>query len=202
MSTTDVSILMANDAPNTPNNTPHTQYTLSQAEFFHGLANRLIYSRFYTWLYLGMALLSVVSIILSLTEECQSAGFIILEIIINTVMIAEVVTRFVALGKLYWNSIYNIIDIILVLLCIITLVLIIKGDCSHKGEEIVDLILIIVRNIMQFGRLIMMLRKNGKNRKARNATVDFSNIRESNPSMDFDSISNNAFLITDDDDDI
>ncbi|CAG8746311.1 15157_t:CDS:2 [Gigaspora margarita] len=125
MSTTDVSILMANDAPNTPNN--------------------------------------------------QSAGFIILEIIINTVMIAEVVTRFVALGK---------------------------GDCSHKGEEIVDLILIIVRNIMQFGRLIMMLRKNGKNRKARNATIDFSNIRESNPSMDFDSISNNAFLITDDDDDI
>ncbi|CAG8698784.1 8596_t:CDS:2 [Dentiscutata erythropus] len=156
MSTTEVSVLMTNDTPITPSNTSHTQYTLSRAEFFHGLANRLIYSRFYTWLYLGMALLSVVSIILSFTEECQSTGFIILEIIINTVMIAEVVTRIVALGKKY-HAIWKV---------------------NHDVKKVCNFY------------------------KSRNATIDFSNVRESNPSMDFDSISNNAFLITDDDDDI
>jgi len=49
--------------------TPRTQHSLSRKEIVHGIANRIIYSRFYTWLYSGMALLSVVSIFLSATEE-------------------------------------------------------------------------------------------------------------------------------------
>ncbi|RHZ77655.1 hypothetical protein Glove_174g176 [Diversispora epigaea] len=187
MSTTvdSTTILMSGDNGNdsNPNNSPHTQYTLSRSEVVRGIANRIIYSRFYSWLYLGMALLSAVSIVLSLIEECQTIGFIILEIIINIVMIGEVTTRFLALRKIFWKSLYNIIDIILVMLCVITLILILKGGCLHKGEEIFDLTLLIVRNLVQFGRLIVMLRKKEVNRKARNATVDFNNVRESNDSF-------------------
>ncbi|CAG8766115.1 12503_t:CDS:2, partial [Funneliformis caledonium] len=136
----------------------------------------------------------------SLTERCPTLGFIILEIIINTVMIVEVGTRFLALGKLFWNSIYNIFDIILVALCIITLLFIIGGGCSHKGEEIIDSILLIARNLIQFGRIFVMLRKNKKNRKTRNATVDFSNVRDPSVSMDVDSMDHGPFLLDDEDD--
>ncbi|CAG8690761.1 2258_t:CDS:2 [Funneliformis mosseae] len=197
MSHTDTTILINNSNPPI---TPHTQYSLSKKEVVHGIANRIIYSRFYTWLYLGMALLSSTSIILSLTERCPTLGFIILEIIINTVMIVEVGTRFLALGKLFWNSIYNIFDIILVALCIITLLFIIGGGCSHKGEEIIDSILLIARNLIQFGRIFVMLRKNKKNRKTRNATVDFSNVRDPSVSMDVDSMDHGPFLLDDEDD--
>ncbi|CAH1764525.1 4749_t:CDS:2 [Entrophospora sp. SA101] len=49
--------------------TSNTQYKLSRSEVVHGIANRIIYSRFYTWLYLGMAILSFTSIVLSFVEE-------------------------------------------------------------------------------------------------------------------------------------
>jgi hypothetical protein len=101
-------------------------------------------------------------------------------------MIVEVVTRLLALGKLFWKSIFNIVDISLVLLCVITLLFIISGGCSHKGEEVFDLILLVVRNFVQFGRLIVMVTRNKENRKARNATVDFTNVRDPSVSIDID----------------
>jgi len=200
MSATDTTFLVDNvrGTSNSPN-TPRTQHSLSRREIVHGIANRIIYSRFYTWLYLGMVLLSVVSISLSLTNECQTTGFLILEVIINTVMIAEVITRFLALGKLFWKSVYNIIDITLVVLCITTLLFIIDGGCSHKDEEVFDLVLLASRNLIQIARLFAMLRKNKKNIDARNATVDFSNVRAPSVSMDIDSAGNGAFSLNVDD---
>jgi hypothetical protein len=53
----------------------------------------------YICLYLGMAGLSVTTVILSLTEECPGLPFYILEVIVNTSMILEVGVRFVAFGK-------------------------------------------------------------------------------------------------------
>ncbi|RGB32892.1 hypothetical protein C1646_762346 [Rhizophagus diaphanus] len=185
---------------NSPN-TPRTQHSLSRKEIVHGIANRIIYSRFYTWLYLGMVFLSVFSIVLSLTNECQTTGFLILEVIINTVMIAEVITRFLALGKLFWKSIFNTIDIILVILCITTLLFIIDGGCSHKGEEVFDLVLLVLRNIIQIGRLLVVLRKNKRNIKARNATVDFNNIRDSSASVDIDSADHGVYFLNVEDED-
>ncbi|KAG9295498.1 hypothetical protein G9A89_013527 [Geosiphon pyriformis] len=183
--------------------TPVTQYSLSRAEAVHGLANRILYSRFYTWLYLGMALLSTISIILSIKEKCPSVWFIILEFIINFAMIAEVMTRFLALRQLFWKSIYNVVDITLVFLCVLTLIFIWAGGCSkgRRSEEIFDTILLVVRNLIQFGRLIIMLKKNRKNRSTRNARIDFSDIRAPSMSMDIDSLSHGAFSLTDDEDD-
>jgi len=46
-----------------------------------------------------MASLSTTTVILSLQDGCPGFAFYILEIIINTAMIAEVSIRFVAFGK-------------------------------------------------------------------------------------------------------
>lgn len=46
-----------------------------------------------------MAALSITTVVLSLKDGCPTLAFYILEIIINTAMIAEVAVRFLALGS-------------------------------------------------------------------------------------------------------
>lgn len=74
-------------------------YALTRKEITTGLANRFVHSRTYIFLYLGMAALSVTTIVMSLTDGCPGMTFYILEVIINVAMIAEVSIRFVAFGR-------------------------------------------------------------------------------------------------------
>jgi hypothetical protein len=79
--------------------TTRSIYALTREEIARGLANRFVHSRTYIFLYLGMAALSVTTVVLSLTDGCPGLAFYILEIVINTAMILEVGIRFVALGR-------------------------------------------------------------------------------------------------------
>lgn len=74
-------------------------YALTRKEITHGIANRFVHSRTYIFLYLGMAALSITTVVLSLQDGCPGLAFYILEIIINTTMIAEVSIRLVAFGN-------------------------------------------------------------------------------------------------------
>lgn len=74
-------------------------YALTRQEITKGLANRFVHSRTYIILYLGMAALSVTTVVLSLVDGCPGLPFYILEIIINVAMILEVGVRFVAFGR-------------------------------------------------------------------------------------------------------
>lgn len=77
-------------------------YSLSRPEIAKGLANRLVHSRAYALLYLGMASASAATVLLSLTTkrgECPPLSFYILEIVVNTAMVAEVSVRLVAFGS-------------------------------------------------------------------------------------------------------
>lgn len=46
-----------------------------------------------------MAALSVTTVVMSLSDGCPGIPFYVLELIINTAMIAEVTIRFVAFGR-------------------------------------------------------------------------------------------------------
>lgn len=74
-------------------------YSLTRSEILRGVANRFVHSRTYIFFYLGMAALSVTTVILSLTDGCPGLPFYILEVIINAAMILEVGIRFLALGR-------------------------------------------------------------------------------------------------------
>ena len=74
-------------------------YALTRQEITRGIANRFVHSRTYIFLYLGMAALSITTVILSLQDGCPGLAFYILEFIINVTMIAEVSVRFVAFGR-------------------------------------------------------------------------------------------------------
>ncbi|KAI8577824.1 hypothetical protein K450DRAFT_250212 [Umbelopsis ramanniana AG] len=142
-------------------------------------ANRFIYSRFHIFLYLVLALLSLLSLILSLNEVCPSPSLIALEYAINSAMVIEVFIRAVANGRAFFHSYYNAVDIILLLLCIVTLVLITTG-CSNaqRDEAIIDTILLTLRNIVQVFRFAAMIQRNKRTMDSRTTKVDFTGLQQ------------------------
>lgn len=158
-----------------------------------------------------MAALSITTVVLSLKDGCPTLAFYILEVIINTAMIAEVVVRFLALGSVritlnilhgllhrtltdvllracwtlmnncmelgastllwywvvlepeqqFWKYPFNIFDLIVTTFCVLTLLVIVFNGCgtASKEEEILDTLLLVARNILQFGRLATVVRQ-------------------------------------------
>ncbi|KAJ1986788.1 hypothetical protein H4R33_003167 [Dimargaris cristalligena] len=166
-----------------------TPYHLSARDVFNAAANQLLYSRFYTYFYILLGVLSLISLIVALSEKCPSTGFIILESIICFAMVVEVTTRIVALGKIYWNSALNIIDLVLVFLCIILLVLLSTGcSAASSSEELFNTVILLLRNCVQISRVGMMIRQNQRHMDARDVTVQFSTTadRHSGEDRDFE----------------
>ncbi|CAA7265944.1 unnamed protein product [Cyclocybe aegerita] len=169
------------DTPNGPEPPVATRsiYALTRKEITRGLANRFVHSRTYIFLYLAMAMLSVTTIVLSLTDECPGVAFFVLEVIINTSMILEVGIRFVALGKQFWKSPFNVVDLILTLFCAVTLLVLVFAKCGSgsKEEEIFDTLLLVARNVLQFGRLAAVMRQSGQSIFSRPKPIDINTAR-------------------------
>ncbi|KAJ7704224.1 hypothetical protein B0H14DRAFT_2676807 [Mycena olivaceomarginata] len=154
-------------------------YALTRSEVTKGLANRFIHGRTYIFLYLGMAALSVTTVILSLTDGCPGLAFYILEVIINTSMILEVGIRFVAFGRQFWKSPFNVVDLILTVFCALTLLVLAFAKCgsTSKEEELLDTFLLIARNVLQFGRLAAVMRQSGQSIFSRPKPIDINAAR-------------------------
>lgn len=164
-------------------------YALTRKEITRGIANRFVHSHTYIFLYLSMAALSVTTVVLSLSDGCPGLSFYILEIIINTSMILEVGVRFVAFGWQFWRSPFNVLDLILTFFCAITLLVITFAGCGagSKEEELLDTLLLIARNVLQFGRLAAVMRQSGQSIFSRPKPIDISAIRRAGyTSLDYD----------------
>jgi hypothetical protein len=128
-----------------------------------------------------MAALSVTTVVLSLTDGCPGKAFYILEFIINGAMIAEVSLRFLAFGQVgslvlrflvvephphlqrFWSSPFNVIDLFLTFLCVLTVLVLLFAGCgsTSKEEELLDTLLLVARNVLQFGRLATVMQRYG-----------------------------------------
>jgi len=175
--------------PLTPTNetaTTRSPHYVSSAERWKGVSNRFVFSTVYIWLYLGMAALSLATVVLSVLSDCPTFAFYMLEIIINAAMIAEVGIRLLAFRSQFWKSYYNTLDLAITVLCIITVVVVFFSGCSAKGEEVFDTVLLVVRNLFQFGRLALVMRKSGKNVFTQPAPIDLSSARSYAFSLDLD----------------
>ncbi|KAJ2377353.1 hypothetical protein IW150_001432 [Coemansia sp. RSA 2607] len=146
---------------------------LSRQEILRGAANRLLYSKFYTYYYGCMLLLGLVSLITAFVESCPSVFFIVVESILCICMMLEIITRAVAMHMSFLTSWWNYFDIIIVMFCGITLILLSK-DCSasSNSEELLNTIMIVVRNAAQVFRLVATLRKNRRQMEAQGINVD------------------------------
>jgi hypothetical protein len=158
---------------------PRSIYALTRKEIMRGIANRFVHSRTYILLYLVMAALSVTTVVLSLSDGCPGLAFYILEFIVNISMILEVGVRFIAFGRQFWRSPYNIFDLILTMFCAITLLVLAFAGCgtTSKQEEMLDTLLLIARNVLQFGRLAAVMRQSGQSIFSRPKPIDISAIR-------------------------
>ncbi|CAE6417952.1 unnamed protein product [Rhizoctonia solani] len=154
----------------------HSQYGLTRNELTKAVANRFVHSRVYVALYLCMAILSATTVALSLSDGCPGTAFYVLEIIVNTAMIAEVTIRFLAFGRQFWKSPFNILDLILTTLCVVTLLVLFLAGCGNtsKEEELLDTLLLVFRNVMQFGRLAAVMRQSGQSLFSRPRKIDLS----------------------------
>ena len=153
---------------------------MTRDEIRKGIANRVLHSRTYIILYLVMAALSITTVVLSIREGCPGLAFYILEIIINSAMILEVAIRFLAFGRVsiivplscvlhpthgvgqqFWKYPFNVFDLIVTVFCVLTLLLITFAGCgaTSKEEEIFDTLLLVTRNVLQFGRLANIVRQ-------------------------------------------
>ncbi|KAI9098643.1 hypothetical protein DFS34DRAFT_618302 [Phlyctochytrium arcticum] len=123
-----------------------------------------------------MAFTSAALLAVTVTQKCPSRWFYVLEWILNGSMLLEVAIRFLALGKLFWTSYWNVVDVCLVPLCLLTLFLLSSTNCDStaRREAEMEEILLILRNVVMLGRLIMVVKKNHKQLSARTAAIDFS----------------------------
>jgi len=168
-----------------------SQYALTRQEITQNIANRFVHSRTYIFLYLGMAGLSITTVVLSLLTrpgECPMLAFYILEIIVNTAMIAEVGVRLVAFGRRFWASPFNTVDLLLTLFCALTLLVLAFAGCgsTSKEEALLDTLLLVARNVLQFGRLAAVMRKSGRSIFARPKPIDLNAAQQRGFSLDID----------------
>ncbi|KAJ3067309.1 hypothetical protein HDU98_009512 [Podochytrium sp. JEL0797] len=158
---------------------------MTQSEVLTSIANRILHSKFYRGLYVVMMVLSLIC--LALVSVGPSGLYYWLDAIVNLTMIIEVLIRVNAMGKNFWKSIWNQIDIALVFLCIVTLFWLIFGECqadSANWETELDALLLIVRNAVQLFRVIAMVNKNREQLMGRGtpAAIDFNNAA---PNVDY-----------------
>lgn len=168
-------------------------YHMSRDERLKGLANRFVHSRWYLYLYATMAALSLVTVVLSLWGRCPGVAFYVLELLINVALVAEVSVRLVAFGPHFWDSTLNVVDLGLVVLCLVTLLLLVLGHgCSPlskrtgAGEELLDSVLLIVRNVVQCMRLLSVVRRSGYSMTSRVASIDLNDAHAYSLGLDWE----------------
>ena len=69
--------------------------------------------------------------------------------------------KLIFLCQQFWKSPFNVMDLILTAFCAITLLVLAFAKCGagSKEEEIFDTLLLIARNVLQFGRLAAVMRQ-------------------------------------------
>jgi len=152
--------------------------TITRRDVLKNLANRIIHSKKYTIFYTFVIVLSLVLLAMTFTTQCLPNIYIAMDYFINISFLIEVILRMNALGRNYWKSLLNIIDLIIVPLCVITVIYLTVDDCSNREGKIADNIILGVRNGLQLFRLLLLI----KNNELFSSEVDV---------IDFDSIEDN-----------
>ena len=149
--------------------------------FFIHLGQNILYHEYYGLVYLSLFLLQLILFIYALVShyafshsQFGSTWYLVIDCIITFFYLLELTLRILSSNPIssYFKSIFNLIDLSLLLICII---LLFGGAYLESDEEVVASALEAVRYFFLFGRLIWMDRKRKRVRLTMNEEkVDFS----------------------------
>ncbi|TFK30871.1 hypothetical protein FA15DRAFT_662934 [Coprinopsis marcescibilis] len=96
----------------------------------------------------------------------------------------------------FWKSPFNVVDLILTMFCALTLLVLVFAKCGtgSKEEQLFDTLLLVARNVLQFGRLASVMRQSGQSIFSRPKPIDINAARRAGFGMELD-------VESDDDDD-
>jgi len=169
--------------------------TITRKDVWRNVANRIIHSKKYTIFYTFIIILSLIMLATSFSSTCLTPLYLIIDYFINIVLIIEVILRINALGKNYWKSFLNLIDLIIVPLCIVTVVYLTIDDCSNQEGKIADNIILGVRNSLQLFRLLLLI-KNNQPFSSEVENIDIESIEIQDRELIISQISDNATILT------
>ena len=64
-------------------------------------------------------------------------------------------------GQQFWKHPFNVFDLFVTVFCVLTLLVILFAGCgaTSKEAEVFDTLLLVARNVLQFGRLANIVRQ-------------------------------------------
>jgi len=161
-------------------------------------ANRVLFSRAYSLMYVLMILLNVTLILwiiisASIKQRIVSPThwlFITLEIVINAALFFEISIRLLSLGKDYFRSRSNVFDLAVLALSFIGLIVFfVSTGAVKEADDIATTLLLIFRYAIQLLRLVLLIKNQQRALKTHTSKVDFSTIDIDNePLLDEDEI--------------
>ena len=127
------------------------------------LGNRLLHSRAYNLLYALLIALNTVALLvaLSLPTREPSALMVALDVAITVALVVEVAIRMVVQGRQrFWSEGSNRFDCFVCGLCVLTLALyLLEGPSGvEKAEQVLTLVVVVVRYAIQLARLAVFVR--------------------------------------------
>jgi hypothetical protein len=158
-----------------------SQFSANKCDLIHVTANRFTYSTQYILGYALLTVLSVLTVAISLSEPkgCPPLSFYFLEMFVLMALMAEVGVRILALRRFFWKSYWNIADGVMMLICIVTLALVFAGcNKAVRLSRQSSTILLVIRNIVQIGRLLNLIWRNRSNIENRQVDIDLDNVQD------------------------
>ena len=143
-------------------------------------ASRLYYSRLYSCFYVLMIIINTGLLVglglLHLADPVEfPMGIILLEVVVTTILLLEVLGRMCSQGRLqFFSSWCNLLDSGVVLLCVGSTILFLSLPNNNDLEEAVATVLMVCRYGVHFIRVLMMLKLTSKQQslRGRNRTMD------------------------------
>ena len=119
-----------------------------------------------------------------MVSTCPPNWFYILEFMIILCLIGETGIRMVAMPTTFWKDIFNILDFIVLVFCIICFIIIMTTLCSVETsrEAIFEEVMLIIRNVVQLIRLGIMMKRsrilirNSSQLSTRPRNIDFNSV--------------------------
>ena len=165
---------------------PGVPKAASRYELLRMLASRIYFSKAYISFYLFMVVLNVVSIIVILSSYGiysykVSPGLIALELLINVLLALEITVRFLAQQDSFWSSWWNTMDVLITILCILSVFALVLLPAEDEMEEIFATAIVGLRYIVQGLRIMLLLRAGRASQRRTNfhaAEIEFSTIQQ------------------------